>query len=105
MGTDTFYRYLTAFGLGKTTGIDLPGESAGLLIGSRYVKNVDLARIGFGQSVAVTPLQLMMAANACINGGKVMKPYLVAEIQSADGEVLQRTNPTCLLYTSPARRG
>ena len=94
MGTDTFYRYLTAFGLGKTTGIDLPGESAGLLIGSRYVKNVDLARIGFGQSVAVTPLQLMMAANACINGGKVMKPYLVAEIQSADGEVLQRTNPT-----------
>lgn len=94
MGTDTFYRYLTAFGLGKTTGIDLPGESGGLLIGSRYVKNVDLARIGFGQSVAVTPLQLMMAANACINGGKLMKPYLVAEIQSADGEVLQRTNPT-----------
>ncbi len=94
MGTDSFYRYLTAFGLGKTTGIDLPGESGGLLIGSRYVKNVDLARIGFGQSVAVTPLQLMMAANACINGGKLMKPYLVAEIQSADGEVLQRTNPT-----------
>ena len=94
MGTDTFYRYLTAFGLGKTTGIDLPGESGGILIGSRYVKNVDLARIGFGQSVAVTPLQLMMAANACINGGKLMKPYLVSEIQSADGEVLQRTNPT-----------
>lgn len=94
MGTDTFYRYLTAFGLGKTTGIDLPGESSGILIGSRYVKNVDLARIGFGQSVAVTPLQLLMAANACINGGKLMKPYLVAEVQSPEGEVLQRTNPT-----------
>ncbi len=94
MGTDTFYRYLTAFGLGKATGIDLPGESSGILIGSRYVKNVDLARIGFGQSVAVTPLQLMMAANACINGGKLMKPYLVAEVQSPEGEVLQRTNPT-----------
>ena len=64
-----FYRYLTSFGLGKYTGLDLPGESEGILIGSRYVKNVDLARIGFGQSVAVTPLQLMMAANACINGG------------------------------------
>lgn len=94
MGTDTFYRYLTSFGLGKSTGIDLPGESGGILIGSRYVKNVDLARIGFGQSVAVTPLQLMMAANACINGGKLMKPYLVSEIQSAEGEVLQRTTPT-----------
>lgn len=94
MGTDTFYRYLSAFGLGKRTGIDLPGESAGILIGSRYVKNVDLARIGFGQSVAVTPLQLMMAANAAINGGKLMKPYLVSEIQSPSGEVLQRFHPT-----------
>ncbi|MBQ8312473.1 MAG: PASTA domain-containing protein [Clostridia bacterium] len=94
MGTDTFYRYLSAFGLGKRTGIDLPGESAGILIGSRYVKTVDLARIGFGQSVAVTPVQLMMAANAAINGGKLMKPYLVSEIQSTDGEVLQRYTPT-----------
>lgn len=101
MGTDTFYRYLTAFGLGRPTGIDLPGESGGILIGSRYVKNVDLARIGFGQSVAVTPLQLMMAANACINGGKLMKPYLVAQVQSPQGEVLQRTNPT--LRSTPIR--
>lgn len=101
MGTDNFYRYLTAFGLGKRTGIDLPGESAGILIGSRYVKTVDLARIGFGQSVAVTPVQLMMAANAAINGGKLMKPYLVSEIQSTSGEVLQRYNPT--VVASPIR--
>ena len=94
MGSDLFYRYLNAFGLGKRTGIDLPGESAGILIGTRYVKNVDLARIGFGQSVAVTPLQLMMAANAAINGGKLMKPYLVSEIASPEGEVLQRFHPT-----------
>ena len=94
MGTDTFYRYLTSFGLGKRTGIDLPGESGGILIGSRYVKNVDLARIGFGQSVAVTPIQLVMAANAAINGGKLMKPYLVSEVRSESGEVLQRFNPT-----------
>ncbi len=94
MGTDTFYRYLTSFGLGKKTGIDLPGESGGILIGSRYVKNVDLARIGFGQSVAVTPLQLMMAANSAINGGKLMKPYLVSEVQDEEGQVLQRFSPT-----------
>lgn len=93
MGTDTFYRYLTAFGLGKRTGIDLPGESAGILIGSRYVKNVDLARIGFGQSVAVTPLQLVMACNAAINGGKLMQPYIVSEIQDEMGQPIQRFTP------------
>ena len=94
MGADAFYRYLTSFGLGKKTGIDLPGESAGILIGSRYVKNVDLARIGFGQSVAVTPLQLVMACNAAINGGKLMKPYIVSEIQDEFGQPLQRFHPT-----------
>ena len=93
MGTDTFYRYLKSFGLGQKTGIDLPGESAGILIGSRYVKTVDLARIGFGQSVAVTPLQLVMAANAAINGGKLMKPYIVSEIQDELGQTIQRFSP------------
>ena len=101
MGTDTFYKYLTAFGLGKKTGIDLPGESAGILINARSVKRVDLARIGFGQSVAVTPVQLVMACNAAINGGKLMKPYIVSEIRSADGEVLQRYNPT--VVATPVR--
>ncbi len=96
MGTDAFYRYLSAFGLGRRTNIDLPGESGGILISSRYVKTVDLARIGFGQSVAVTPVQLMMAANAAINGGKLMKPYLVKEIAASDGEVLQRFTPTVI---------
>ena len=101
MGTDTFYRYLSAFGLGKKTGIDLPGESAGILIGSRYVKTVDLARIGFGQSVAVTPLQLVMACNAAVNGGKLMKPYIVSEIQDEMGQVIQRFSPT--VVSTPIR--
>lgn len=94
MGTDAFYRYLNAFGLGKRTGIDLPGESGGILISSRYVKRVDLARIGFGQSVAVTPIQLVMACNAAINGGKLMKPYIVSEIQDELGQPIQRFSPT-----------
>lgn len=101
MGTDTFYRYLTAFGLGKRTGIDLPGESAGIMISSRNVKRVDLARIGFGQSVAVTPVQLMMAANAVVNGGKLMKPYLVSTIRTPDGDVLERFYPT--VVSTPIR--
>ncbi len=94
MGTDAFYRYLNAFGLGKRTGIDLPGESGGILISSRYVKRVDLARIGFGQSVAVTPIQLVMACNAAINGGKLMKSYIVSEIQDELGQPIQRFSPT-----------
>ncbi len=90
MGRDTFYKYLKAFGLGTPTGIDLPGEATGILINSRYVKTVDIARIGFGQSIAVTPLQLITAACAAVNGGKLLKPYLVEEILSPEGEVLQR---------------
>lgn len=101
MGTDTLYRYLTAFGLGKRTGIDLPGESAGIMISSRNVKRVDLARIGFGQSVAVTPVQLVMAANAVVNGGKLMKPYLVSTIRTPDGDVLERFYPT--VVSTPIR--
>ncbi len=90
MGKDTFYKYLKAFGLGTPTGIDLPGEASGILINSRYVKTVDIARVGFGQSIAVTPLQMITAACAAVNGGRLLKPYLVAEILSPDGEVLQR---------------
>lgn len=94
MGTETFYKYLRAFGIGVKTGIDLPGESAGILINSRYVKNVDLARIGFGQSVAVTPLQLITAACAVVNGGRLMKPYIVKEVLDTQGNVVERTSPT-----------
>ncbi len=93
MGTDTFYKYLRAFGLGVKTGVDLPGESSGILINSRYVQNVDLARIGFGQSVAVTPLQLITAASAVVNGGRLMKPYIVKEILDPEGNVLERISP------------
>ncbi|MDR0928427.1 MAG: PASTA domain-containing protein, partial [Oscillospiraceae bacterium] len=93
MGTENFYRYLYAFGLGAQTGVDLPGESGGLLINQKYVKDVDLARIGFGQSVTVTPLQLITAVSAVINGGRLMRPYIVEEVVSQEGETLSRTLP------------
>ncbi|MBE5783011.1 MAG: PASTA domain-containing protein [Clostridiales bacterium] len=94
MGKDTFYQYLRAFGLGVKTGVDIPGESAGILINSRYVKDVDLARIGFGQSVAVTPLQLIAAASSVVNGGRLMRPYIVKEVLDGEGNVIDRTRPT-----------
>lgn len=93
MGAQRFYQYLHAFGLGSKTNIDLQGEESGILIPVNSVKNVDLARIGFGQSVAVTPLQLLTAACSVINGGRLMRPYLLKEAVSPDGTVLYRTSP------------
>ena len=93
LGSERFYQYLHAFGLGSATGIDLYGEASGILIPAGRVKNVDLARIGFGQSVAVTPIQMITAACAVVNGGRLMKPYLVEAILSEDGDVLETTAP------------
>ena len=93
LGTEQMYRYLRAFGLGSKTNVDLQGEGSGILIAEKSVKNVDLARIGFGQSVAVTPIQLLTAACSVINGGRLMQPYLLKEALSPDGEVLYRTQP------------
>ena len=69
MGTSTFYEYLKKFGLGSKTGIEIASESSGILMNEKLVKNVDLARIGFGQAIAVTPLQLITAVCAAVNGG------------------------------------
>ncbi len=93
LGSERMYQYLTAFGLGRKTNVDLQGEGSGILIPVKSVKNVDLARIGFGQSVAVTPLQMITAACSVINGGRLMQPYLLKEAIAPDGTVLYRTQP------------
>ena len=85
LGKEVFYDYLTAFGYGKVTGIDLSGEAQGMIIPKQAVKNADLARISFGQAIACTPLQLVMATACAINGGKLYSPYLVKEVYSNDG--------------------
>ena len=89
-GKDTMYDYFDKFGLRQKTGIDFYGESSGMLIARDSVKNVDLARIGFGQAVAVTPLQLASAVASCINGGYLYRPYVVEEILSQEGELAYR---------------
>ncbi len=89
LGAERFYRYLDAFGIGRKTGVDIPGESGGIVISKRAVKRVDIARIGFGQSVAVTPLQLLTAVCAAINGGRLLRPYVVKRIDDAQGNALQ----------------
>ena len=94
LGSERFYQYLHAFGLGRRTEIDLYGEASGILIAENRVKDVDLARIGFGQSVAVTPIQMITAACAVVNGGRLMKPYLVEAILDEEGKALEVISPT-----------
>ena len=94
MGTETFYDYLYAFGLGATTGSGLAGEASGIVTHEKYVKNYSLARIGFGQSIAVTPLQLASAVCAAVNGGNLMQPYVVNRVVANDGTVIQQNEPT-----------
>jgi stage V sporulation protein D (sporulation-specific penicillin-binding protein) len=85
MGVSQFYDYLEAFGFDSKTGIDINGEERGVMISEASVKNVDLARIGFGQSIAVTPIQLINATAAVINGGNLMEPRLVKALEFDDG--------------------
>lgn len=88
LGVDKFYDYMVKFGLGKPTGINITGESGGILMAKKLVKNVDLARMGFGHAVAVTPFQLAMAASAITNGGSLLSPYLVSSVTDANGKIV-----------------
>lgn len=80
LGTETFYNYLTAFGFGGVTGVDFGGEAAGMLIPQSIVRDCDLARIGFGQTIAVTGMQLACAAAAAVNGGYYYTPHLLKSV-------------------------
>ena len=80
LGTQTFYQYLSAFGFGQKTGIDYGGEAYGLLLNKETVRGCDLARIGFGQTIAVSGIQLACAAASAVNGGYYYTPRLVKKI-------------------------
>ncbi len=77
LGVDKFYSYMSKFGLGQKTGIDATGEASGILMAKKLVKNVDLARMGFGHAIALTPLQLLSAVSAITNGGTFNSPHLL----------------------------
>ena len=94
MGKEKFYDYIQKFGFGERTGIDLPGESSGLL---RPVKNwvpVDTAMIAFGQGISVTAIQLITAASAIANDGVLMKPYVVRGIADKNNRLVKLYTPT-----------
>lgn len=85
MGTSKFYGYLNDFGLKRKTAVDMKGETTGIFIAENLVKTVDLARIGFGQAVAVTPIGMMRACASVVNGGWTVTPHLVKSIDDEMG--------------------
>lgn len=99
LGTSRFYDALRTFGLGEKTGVDFSGESSGMLMKEENVKTVDLARIGFGQAVAVTPLQLITGVCSIVNGGTLYRPYLVSSVDSYDGKNLATREPIVVRRT------
>lgn len=90
LGKETMYKYIELFNYGATTGVDFAGEAQGMILPISAVQNVDLARIAFGQTIAVSALQLASATAAAINGGKYYTPYLVEEIYSENGIIAEK---------------
>ncbi|MBO4323721.1 MAG: stage V sporulation protein D [Clostridia bacterium] len=93
LGREKMYSYINAFNYGKATGVDFDGEAIGMLIPENSVTDGDLARISFGQTIAVTPLQLAAATCAAVNGGIYYEPYFVSEIYDNKGNIAEIINP------------
>ena len=96
LGKERYYQYLQGFGFGQRTGIDLPGESAGILPALQNWSRIKLVTASFGQGVAVTPLQLASAYAVLANDGMLMRPYLVSEVLNVKGDVVYANSPTRL---------
>ena len=94
IGNEKFYEYMRSFGLMNTTGIDLGGEAVGVFAADSSVTQLDLACYAFGQNFTVTPLTLISAQAACVNGGYLHTPYLVERITDSDGNVTYRHDST-----------
>ena len=102
MGGETFYDYVTRFGILEKTGIDLAGESGVIFFDKELVTNTDqwgtasLTSGSFGQTFKITPLQLVRGIAAVVNGGYLLEPYLVSQITDADGKTVLKQEPTVL---------
>ena len=94
IGSEKFYEYMRSFGLMNTTGIDLGGEAVGVFAADSSFTQLDLACYAFGQNFTVTPLALIAAQAACVNGGYLYTPYLVERIADSDGNVTYRHDDT-----------
>lgn len=94
MGPERFHLYIREFGFGSRSGVDFPGEISGMVATPRTAgQALQWANTGFGQGIAVTPLQLLNALCAIANGGSLMKPHFVREIRDAQGRLVEKFQP------------
>lgn len=96
LGKSLYYDYISGFGFGNLTGIDLPGETPGLIRRPKDWSALSLASLSIGQEVSVTPLQMLVAVSAVANGGTLVRPYVARSITAADGKVVRETAPVQL---------
>lgn len=94
VGTERFYQYMKDFGLMSATGVDLQGEGVGVFAAEDDFTVLDLSTYAFGQNFTVTPIQLIAAQAACINGGYLYTPYVVEKVLDADGNVVSQHDAT-----------
>ncbi len=92
MGIEDFYKYIELFGMTSPTGIDLPGESRGIIVPQESAKPIDLAVMSYGQTLQVTPMQTVTSLAAIANGGHMVVPHLVKEVTDNDGNVVEVTD-------------
>lgn len=93
LGVSKMYNYIDAFGLNKKTGIDLPGEAGSIMYNEKDVGPVELATISFGQSISVTPMQLITAVCSIVNDGNRMEPRLVKAYTDNKGNITKEVDP------------
>ncbi|MBQ7254925.1 MAG: PASTA domain-containing protein [Oscillospiraceae bacterium] len=99
LGGQKFYDYVNAFGLTESTGVDLPGEGKGYFFSKDLLTGASTASLisaSFGQTFKITPLQLVRAVSAIVNGGYLLEPYVVAEVQDSEGNTIEKTEPHIL---------
>ncbi|MCI5936559.1 MAG: peptidoglycan glycosyltransferase [Eubacterium sp.] len=102
LGRDKFYKYVQLYGFGQRTGIDLPGETSGLIHSLDKLNTVELATSSFGQTQTVTMVQMLSAFSSLINGGNYYQPHIVKEIQNSDGDVVETIDPVIVKKTTTA---
>lgn len=94
LGEEKLYRYFEKFGFGSILNVDYPGESGGIIMNRETAQKVDLARMGFGQAIAVTPIQLINGICTAVNGGILYQPYYAKKITNANGITLLENSKT-----------
>lgn len=97
---DKFIKYNELYGFGQRTGIDLPGETSGLLHSADSLNEVELATSSFGQTQTMTMVQMLSGFCSLVNGGNYYQPHVVKEIQNSDGEVVETITPTIVKKTT-----